>query len=515
MKRGLQELCALLEAKVRVPASYRSEVLRTLSRHIDSFDTFVRRWAYKAIGLLGEKSFVPALRGKIARYENDPENVTWAVAAFRRLAPPTRTFETNPLLNVSESAIKLASGYFLPSQRPGTLRSLRQAVDEQDRLSLLWASLLFGVSDGRLASRRAKPLIQDLNQHDDPLVVEYSIWALNEVPSAQFSDIQIYPQSLDEFPPNVRRWFFRLLTKDRDTLYGNMSMVERTVTSDQEVGVREGIAIGIRPHHLEKSTAEFIVDWFDREQSDIVRAQLIRHFVRHQDTSVYRDALQRESRLPRDEMSSLLLPSVRLGGATNFIVGGLGGRNVSKKGADVRMATKDRHQTYVVAVDTVDFSSEEDADQLVIFDDLLGAVALLQLDDVIDRLVLMTGDGLILALRGKETAALKAAVELYSKWRRSKKKGIRVGVNSGPVYWIDLNDGSRQLIGHAVNWAVRVMSAVVDSGISISETYYEQCIVPAKSEFRGLQFQIATGRTTKKGEEVKAFDVMLSDDSIK
>lgn len=505
-KRGLQELCSLLEGGVTLPRVYHSELLRMLSRHLDSSDLLVRRWTYKAIGLFGARGFTPALRGKIARHESDPENITWAIAAFRRLEP-RRSFDQNALVGVSKAASDLAQGYFAPSLRPKSLRALKANVNDQDSLSLLWTSLIYGVSKGRVADSRAKPLIQELNHHDDAAVVEYSIWALNEAPSSGFSDILIYPQDLNDFPPNVRRWYFRLLTKDLETLYGNISLVERSLSSTTDARVREGIAIGLRPHRLDGKTADLLVDWFRKESIPIIRAQLIRHFVAHQDVPLYHDALLNESRSPRDDMSALLLPTVRPAGVTNIYFNR--GAIMGKPSADIQMVDRDRHNTYVIAVDTVDFSSEQDSVQLTIFGDLLNAVALLPTDGIEDKLVLMTGDGLILALRCAETAPLKLAVRLVESWSKTKTKKIRVGINFGSAFWITMSDGSRQLIGHTINWAVRIMTAAPDSGISVDTGYYEKCVLPSANEFKGLTFKPAEDRKTKKGEAISAVDVLL------
>src|SRR5260221_325781 len=92
-----------------------------------------------------------------------------------------------------------------------------------DPLSLLWLSLVYGVSKGSLGGRRAKPLIQELNQYDEALVVEYSIWALTEDRLGAFDDLNLYPQAIYEQPVNVQRWFFRLLTKSKDALNANLA----------------------------------------------------------------------------------------------------------------------------------------------------------------------------------------------------------------------------------------------------------------------------------------------------
>jgi len=87
VKSALQRLCELLESKVNIGerAAFRTTVLG-LIWHVD---TQVRRWAFKAITLLGRSPntyLVGALYSRL-RVERDFESRAWAIAAIGNFDP--------------------------------------------------------------------------------------------------------------------------------------------------------------------------------------------------------------------------------------------------------------------------------------------------------------------------------------------------------------------------------------------------------------------------------------------
>lgn len=507
IKRGLQEVCALLEIGYTWPAERRAELKRRLSILLESPNLLLRRWAYKVVGLLGDRFFLPTLRGKVERWEPDPENMLWAMAAATRLAPRGDVSLTGrPAVN--QAAVLLARGFFFPGARPRSKREYIALVAEDDALALRWLSLLFGAVKGSSAASAIKSAIQDMNLHPDPVVAEYSIWALNEAGYTDFSDLKIYPQDLYVHPSNVRRWFFRLLLKDIDAINANFALVEHAINTDDN-DVRDGIAIGLRPHQLGDSASELIVDWYRQETVPLVRAQLTRHLLTNADNAAYASALEHERAAPRDEMTAILLPGVRPKGIVGIIEIGEAQRRVRMKVPEI--VSRVRRDTHVIAIDTVGFSKKEDSVQLAIFDDLLRAVAQATLPSgVDDQVVLLTGDGLIVAFHGQATQVLHFAIDLVRLWNETRKNEIRVGLHSGQAYWLTMSNSTRQLIGHAINWSVRVMAALPMPGLSIDASYYENIVKPSASEFRGITFTSVEGRATKHGEPIRAVDLSFT-----
>lgn len=164
-------------------------------------------------------------------------------------------------------------------------------------------------------------------------------------------------------------------------------------------------------------------------------------------------------------------------------------------------------QAYILAIDTVGFSDESDSMQYEIFRDLLAdfstdkTLAGVRQEDFI---ALMTGDGLILVFGGDDNrlVPLWLCQSILEKYAATRRKELRCGINCGPAYWLEMSNGSRQVIGHAINWAVRVMTAAGRNEVFLSNTYYDAVARPARSEIRGVDFEIVGGKKTKKGEDL-------------
>jgi class 3 adenylate cyclase len=124
-----------------------------------------------------------------------------------------------------------------------------------------------------------------------------------------------------------------------------------------------------------------------------------------------------------------------------------------------------------------------------------------------DFIALLTGDGLIVVASGEDNRLLplRLSLSILERYERTRGKKIRCGVNSGPAHWIELSDGTRQVIGYAVNWAARVMAAAEGNEVLLSDAYYRGIAQPARSELRGIKFEQVEGLRTKKDEPIPAW----------
>ena len=131
---------------------------------------------------------------------------------------------------------------------------------------------------------------------------------------------------------------------------------------------------------------------------------------------------------------------------------------------------------------------------------------------IFNKTCLLTGDGLIVVFRGIEQMflPLKLSLSVLKTYEKTRKKELRLGINCGPVRWIKMTDGTTQVIGHALNWAVRVMSAAQSNQVFVSDIYHNQIIIPSKSEFSGVDFSEVKNLKTKKGEPIAAYRVVVT-----
>jgi hypothetical protein len=515
IKRGLQFLCDKLESGGVVSYEQKRALLRLLSVHQRSTDLLVRRWLYKALGHLPERSNLPFLEGQF-RVENDFENLTWIVAALARIQQSlnsiVRLVESRDF-TFYDSAFELALGYFNERYRPSYSR-LRQILAKGDATALLWVSLVYGISGGHIGEDRGDPkvLVRDLNLHENAQVTEYSIWGLYKADTGSFADLAIPPQNLLSFSPNVRRWYYRLLTKVPEALDANFDLMEEAIRTERSSEAREGLAIGLATIKPDVQIARLMMDWYGRERNALVRAKLLEHFARfHSYRTEYRAAMAGDQDLGPYERR--LIAVAESAGEPLAIELQNRHRVISEETVAMTIpmiGNENVRTSYILAVDTVNFSGESDTIQLALFRDLLqdfGTDQMLHGVRKIDFIALLTGDGLIVVASGEDNRLLplRLSLSILERYERTRGKKIRCGVNSGPAHWIELSDGTRQVIGHAVNWAARIMAAAEGNEVLLSDAYYREIAQPARSELRGIKFEQVEGLRTKKDESIPAW----------
>lgn len=311
---GIKSLCFELENGKSIPAPYHDWVIGELLRFVESANTKLRRWTYKAFALLHASSTRGILMEKIAANEHDPENVDWAIAAYATLEGEERC------MTFLSSCGRLDEHYLLPMRlfipvhfRVPRYHQLRLPGIEDDPLQAQWYSLLFGYG-ADLADIHPKPieLISALNNHHNSLVCEYSIWALHRNSSTTAKQAQIDLDSISSLPPNVRRWTYRLLGKDAATNPENAYRLANSVSCEHDSRAREGLALSLQnvsPSLIE----ETVLDWYDRELDTLVRAALTSHLVRFADKNpAYVEALSNAytADKPRNDEDRMVIEAI-------------------------------------------------------------------------------------------------------------------------------------------------------------------------------------------------------------
>ncbi|WP_128562086.1 hypothetical protein [Methylobacterium crusticola] len=316
IKIGLQRACEFYEAQryFRDP----SVLVVAGGQHLSSPDVKVRRWAYKLVALLRANTLLEPLREAI-KVETDAENLSWAVAAFFRLAPQKdrealRKEENTPFFN---TALELSATLY--EERPDLER--RTMIDlkafEADVLVQKWICLLTGYAGlpQHSVSRRFSDLelARNLVSHDDKEIVEYSIWALHRNSQGTPGKLLIPPADLIRHPANVRRWLYRLIAKTEGSAVRFTDLLEEGM-HDVEPAAREGLALGLATLKVPKLRLS-ILYWFERERVEAVRLPLIDHLGRNASGSegdrLFRQTLTDEiartvSELQRKKIQSVL-----------------------------------------------------------------------------------------------------------------------------------------------------------------------------------------------------------------
>ena len=429
--------------------------------------------------------------------ETDPENVSWATAALSVHAAHS---EVRKAVEQGEhdyrgTALELAPRYFEARAGPLGLDVVRRVMDGDDYLQHQWLTLLRGKDPDTVA----QDVIIELNRHPSPVVAEYSIWSMFRDPAGRVFDVAVRQSEVPELQPNVRRWYYRLFTKDPTNLsWPNRDVVEFAITDDPSADAREGFALGLR-YYPGDEIGRMLVDWYKREESPLVRRALHRHFGEFwKENELYRQILHAEDL--SSEGYGYSLPKL---GST---------RKELPRMESLRILEELDQQAFIVAVDAVGFSLMYDVDQVRVFRDLIGELsnAPSVRGATPETFVhLLTGDGFILAFLGMEQRfqPIRLAMELRRATESLRAYGLRFGAHAGPARVISLSDGTRQLISSAINWAARVMSAGESNQVLISGEYYDSFVKNSLNEFPGVDFKEVTLPPTKHGEDIRGFEV--------
>lgn len=149
---------------------------------------------------------------------------------------------------------------------------------------------------------------------------------------------------------------------------------------------------------------------------------------------------------------------------------------------------------YFLSVDTVSFSARSDSEQISIAQSLLLEVAQApQIQSLAPGVVvpIFTGDGLIIGIlrAANRKVPLDVALALQHKLGSVYAFELRMGVHAGSVSVVTMTDGSRQLLGHAINESVRVMTGAPPNGILVSESYYIDVLHRGREVVPGFSFE--------------------------
>ena len=290
VKAGLQRACEIIEGG-QAFLSY-GFLKIGLAAHLQSPELRVRRWAYKLVALLKDDGYLDQLEAALLGFEGDPENRGWASAAFSGLADESRKSRViSRLDDYTGTSLELAAKLYARGEPARDELNLQVWISEP--LARKWLCLLCGYA--RTHTRTIDQRFGDLDLvrnsvgDSDVEVVEYAIWAEHRHPDGSFRGLLRRPDELLAHS-NVRRWLYRLLTKDADAALSNLDLLTERMDPAREPSevAREGLALGLARLQLDERRDETI-EWFIHEVSPRVRLALVDHLAllanRHLDST--------------------------------------------------------------------------------------------------------------------------------------------------------------------------------------------------------------------------------------
>jgi hypothetical protein len=283
VKSALQRLCFALENRFVLiqTQSFRQQVLG----HLWSEDIFVRRWAIKAIALLG---LGPSTRRSIISSrlpdESDFENRTWLIAAISKLfsEPSVKKICDDEGIDY-EKEYDLSVRLFRDSSGLETIGTKFVNIEKEGPLALKWFSLLEGYQKApeNLAhtSFSNTEMVRQLNRHHDAIVSEYSVWSLWQNPNCSAKMLSFKEDEISTKAVSVRRWIYRLYAKTPNLFVQKQDLFS-SFTNDVGVKAREGLALGLS-HEVLAGIEDLMLEWYSCEEDPEVRDLVLEHIAKN------------------------------------------------------------------------------------------------------------------------------------------------------------------------------------------------------------------------------------------
>ncbi len=274
-KRTLQRLCEWYERGRRLQdATHTRQLIHSL---VGSANTLVRRWAIKALALIGHVDDFRRIADRL-RVEEDLEAQTWGVTGLVKNAQDRGLAEICEIAGLANSsAISLAARLYAPKSWLANNADQTRISLDADELTLKWAIFLIGYAKAPEDLFHPKfsneIFLGHLNAHPAADISEYSIWGLWERPEFGASYSKVPLIDAQKHPESVRKWLYRLATQSPSDV-GLDPDALADLRRDTSAKAREGLAQGVADLPAD-SFGDEVIDWFSAESDSRVRENLL------------------------------------------------------------------------------------------------------------------------------------------------------------------------------------------------------------------------------------------------
>lgn len=286
VKKSLQEISKKYrEGYFISPDKLRMVELLLVGLLNTSEDNKIQRWVLNVLARIGSKNTcVEPIAQFLEKNPNlDSQIIASGVSALYGLQKNPKKYLER--INISPTLIELSALQHVPIKVVNPVHlpiSIENANVDELKLALILAGL--GKSGNKVfGNYKDNEVIKILGGHDDPIVSQYTIWAIAENKDFNFSDIGIKHADIISCPDNVREWFYRLLATRSYAAMANQDMLEEGAQDDEDL-VRSGLARGLKETFFE-GLEDIVLGWFIREPSLEVRSSLMVHIVENSQNS--------------------------------------------------------------------------------------------------------------------------------------------------------------------------------------------------------------------------------------
>ena len=297
MKKALQELCKLLRSGALVHPHQIMGLEQTVVGALGTrgSDEKVRRWALNALARFGRaQCSLEPVKDALTRYSADPQTAAAGIAALYRLAKDSKVLRTR--LNAFDPVLINLAALQHVSPRALNLNGIHVDVERSTSDLLKLGLILVGLNRAPVnlfhPNHSNSELVKALGRHHDPVVSQYSVWAITENNELGLSDLGIDIKDIENLPPNVRAWIFRLLAMSPEDAKNNLQYIQLGM-SDPIAEARSGLATGLRDTFFD-GLEPLMLDWFGQEAEEEIGHQVVDHMVRKYEHCISYENLVKE-----------------------------------------------------------------------------------------------------------------------------------------------------------------------------------------------------------------------------
>lgn len=293
-KTALQNLASLCRrggfvASDRIP-SLESRITSLLL--VIGQDKKVVRWGLNALAQFGRWATCQRyVESAILWYSGEPEiEAAGAAALCKMLAGHTRDIEA--LNRIDPRIWKLAALQTCDPERID-LSDVRINVEQDDKDILKLALIPIGVNkdiEHLFHPRHSNgTFVRELCAHDDPIVQQYSVWAVTENARLGLEHLGLSFDHVERLPINVQSKMYQLGAQRILDPRCRLDLIVRGSYA-HSAEAREGVAKGVRQHYFD-GLESAVLPWLQQETAPIVRGNLAEHIAAYSmDCGPYMDA---------------------------------------------------------------------------------------------------------------------------------------------------------------------------------------------------------------------------------
>lgn len=281
-KKALQQLCKLYRDGFRIKPDRLSGMEQSIIGLIYTHRTQekIRRWALNALARLGrEQNCLEAIKHVLQDFTHEPQTMAAAIAATYKMSrQPSQILKD---VDYDPQLVTLAA---LQHAHPDKIDmtslpiNIENATAEALKLALLVVGLDRAPSNLLNPRHTNAEMVKALGGHHDPIVSQYTVWAITENPFLGVDDLGIAIQDIEQQPANVRAWMFQLIAmnpSDAERLHEYIVLGVNDPDSEAKVG----LASGLKDTFFD-GLQTTVIDWFVSEGDVDVSLHLIDHMVR-------------------------------------------------------------------------------------------------------------------------------------------------------------------------------------------------------------------------------------------